>query len=59
MSKNKQIENNLKNEIRILEEQELWLFHSYNRHAKSEVKLGILISLQNVINKLEVLKKLL
>lgn len=59
MSKNKQIEDNLKNQINSLEKEELKLFHSYNRHAKSEVKLSVLASLQTVIIKLETLKNLL
>lgn len=58
MSKSKQTDELLKKEITTLQNEELALFHSYNRHATSEIKLSVLIKLQAVINKLEILNKL-
>lgn len=41
-----------------LKNEELKLFHSYNRHATSESKLAILTKLIEVIHKQEILKQL-
>lgn len=52
------IENTVKEKIKQLEADELRLFHSYNRHAISKVKLEVLTKLEEVIHQLEILKKL-
>lgn len=52
------IEVTVKEKIKQLEADELRLFHSYNRHAVSKVKLEVLTKLEEVIHQLEVLKKL-
>lgn len=44
-------------DIKILEAEELKLFHSYNRHGTAEFKLGILHKLSTIITKIETLKK--
>lgn len=56
MKGGKQLEAKVKTELKSLQDEEYKLFRSYNRHATAEFKLGILIQLQTVINKIEVLK---
>lgn len=58
MSKNTNIESNLMSEKNALAKEELKLFNSYNRHAKATVKLSILIELQSVINRIDVIDKI-
>jgi hypothetical protein len=50
--------NKLDERIKELEQQELKLFHSYNRHAQPIHKLKILTELSTVIIKLDELKSL-
>lgn len=49
--------NQIEQDIKSLESEELKLFHSYNRHAKAETKLEILGKLSIIIVKIETLKK--
>jgi hypothetical protein len=46
----------IKETLTSLEKEELRLFHSYNRHATTECKLGVLTKLVEVINKIDVLR---
>lgn len=49
--------NQIEQDVKVLEAEELKLFHSYNRHGTAEFKLNILSKLSVVIIKIETLKK--
>lgn len=50
------IGNKVKEQIALLEKEELRLFWSYNRHSSGEQKLEILSKLTSIITQLEALK---
>lgn len=48
----------VQNKLDTLKNEELMLFHSYNRHAATDVKLEVLNRLIVVINQIDILKSL-